>query len=113
MDPDKVNNVLAWKVPTNCDLLRGFLGLVGFLADDLACVCIPMGVLSTLTGDTVPFQWVFTPQCAFEEVKSIVAASRHCHRVPLDYEPGHDQIFMLSEGRATGVARLVSKGSGL
>lgn len=79
MDPDKVDNVLAWKVPTNHDLLRGFLGSVGFLADDLACVHIPMGVLSTLTGDTVPFWWGFTQQHAFEEVKSIVAVSCHRH----------------------------------
>lgn len=36
MDPDKVDNVLNWKVPTNRELLRGFLGSVGYLADDIA-----------------------------------------------------------------------------
>ena len=25
MDPEKVNGVLAWKIPTNQDLLRGFI----------------------------------------------------------------------------------------
>lgn len=38
MDPAKVDNVLAWKVPTNRDLLCGFLESVGYLADDLARV---------------------------------------------------------------------------
>jgi len=32
MDPEKVNSILAWKVPTNKDLLARFLGAVGYLA---------------------------------------------------------------------------------
>lgn len=55
MDPNKVDNVGNWKAPTNRDLLRGFLGSVGYLADDIPGVRIPMGILSNLTGDTVPF----------------------------------------------------------
>ena len=35
MDPEKVDSVLAWKTPTNRDLLRGFIGSVGYLADDI------------------------------------------------------------------------------
>ena len=35
IDSDKVDSVLNWKVPTNRDLLRGFIGSVGYLADDL------------------------------------------------------------------------------
>ena len=38
MDPAKVDGMLAWKVPTNWDLLQGFLGSVGYLVDDLAQV---------------------------------------------------------------------------
>lgn len=60
MDPSKVDSVLAWKTPTNRDLLLGFLGAVGYLADDLAGVRVPMGVLTALTGDTVPFHWAHT-----------------------------------------------------
>jgi hypothetical protein len=30
MDPYKVDSVLNWKTPTNRDLLRGFLGSVGY-----------------------------------------------------------------------------------
>jgi hypothetical protein len=65
MNPKKVDSVLAWKTPTNRDLLRGFLGAVGYLADDLAEVRIPMAVLHTLTGDTVPFRWEYTHQRVF------------------------------------------------
>ena len=57
MDSDKVNLVLNWKIPTNCNLLRGFIGSVGYLADDIPGIRIPMGILSTITADTVPFQW--------------------------------------------------------
>lgn len=48
MDSDKVDSVLNWKVPTSKELLRGFLGSVGYLADDIARVRIPMGVLTDL-----------------------------------------------------------------
>ncbi|EGO04784.1 hypothetical protein SERLA73DRAFT_42568, partial [Serpula lacrymans var. lacrymans S7.3] len=30
MDPHKVDSVLKWKVSTNCNLLHGFLGSVGY-----------------------------------------------------------------------------------
>ena len=56
MDAEKVNSVLKWKVPTNRDLLHGFIGLVGYLADDIPNIQIPMGVLSAVTGDTMPFR---------------------------------------------------------
>lgn len=35
MDPDKVDQIINWKVPINHDLLRGFIGSVGYLADDI------------------------------------------------------------------------------
>jgi hypothetical protein len=69
MDPEKVNSVLAWKTLTNRDLLRGFLGAVGYLADDLAEVRIPMAALHALTGDTVPFRWEYIHQRAFYSAK--------------------------------------------
>ena len=57
MDPDKVDSVIKWKVPTNRDLLRGFISSVGYLVDDIPNIQIPMGILSSITGDTVPFWW--------------------------------------------------------
>ena len=53
MDSDKVNRVKNWKTPTNCDLLCGFIGSVGYLVDNIPGVQIPMGILSALTRDMV------------------------------------------------------------
>ena len=47
MDPDKVDALVRWKTPTNRDLLRGFLGAAGFLADDIDRIQVPMGILHT------------------------------------------------------------------
>ena len=110
MDPEKVESVLAWKTPTNRDLLRGFLGAVGYLADDLAEVRIPMAVLHGLTGDTVPFRWEYTHQRAFEDVKGIVNRGRHSKRVPIRYRSGAEPIFLITDGCATGVAGVVAQG---
>ena len=62
MDSAKADLAIDWKVPTNRDLLHGFIGLVGDLSDDIPNVWIPMGVLGLLTGDTVPFCWGYTEQ---------------------------------------------------
>ena len=69
MDSDKVDSVIKWKTPTNRDLLHGFLGSVGYLADNVPGVRIPMGILRAITGDAVPFKWTYTEQRAFENVK--------------------------------------------
>ncbi|KAJ8481441.1 hypothetical protein ONZ45_g15313 [Pleurotus djamor] len=110
MDPDKVDSVLKWKVPTNRTLLRGFLGAVGYLADDIARVRIPMGILSSLTGDTVPFRWEFTHQRAFEDIKKLVHQHRNVRRKPLDYSEDAPPIWVVTDGCATGIAGVVSQG---
>jgi hypothetical protein len=110
MDPDKVDSVLGWKVPTNRDLLRGFIGSVGYLADDIPNIRIPMGVLSAITGDTVPFRWGYTEQRAFEEVKVLVHQAREHHRVPIRYSRDAPPIWMITDGCSTGISGLVSQG---
>ncbi|KAJ2911785.1 hypothetical protein MD484_g8628, partial [Candolleomyces efflorescens] len=110
MDPHKVDSVLKWKTPTNRDLLRGFLGSVGYLADDIPGVRVPMGVLSAITGDTVPFRWTFTEQRAFEEVKQLVHDFREHHRVPLTYGKDAPRIWLVTDGCATGISGVVSQG---
>lgn len=91
-------------------MLRGFLGSLGYLADDMAIVRIPMGVLHGITGDTVPFRWEFTHQRAFEDTKQIVHAHRDHHRVPLRYDPGAPQIWMITDGCNSGIAGVVCQG---
>jgi RNase H-like domain found in reverse transcriptase/Reverse transcriptase (RNA-dependent DNA polymerase)/Integrase zinc binding domain/Retroviral aspartyl protease/Zinc knuckle len=110
MDAEKVDSVVNWKVPTNRDLLRGFIGSVGYLADDIPNVRIPLGILSSITGDTVPFRWGYTEQRAFDEVKNLVHAARNHHRVPLDYSPGAPPIWMITDGCATGISGVISQG---
>lgn len=110
IDPDKVDAVVNWKPPTNRDLLHGFLGSVGYLADDLAKVRIPMGVLHGITGDTVPFRWDFTHQRAFEDIKRIAQVGHDHHQVPLDYGPDKPQVWMTTDGCSSGIAGVVSQG---
>lgn len=107
MDPDKVDVVVNWKTPTNRDLLRGFLGSVGYLAEDLAVVRVPMAVLHGLTGDTVPFRWSYTHQRAFEDVKSITQQGRNHHRTPLKYGKGVPPVWLVTDGCSSGVAGVV------
>jgi RNase H-like domain found in reverse transcriptase len=110
MDAEKVDSVVNWKVPTNRDLLRGFIGSVGYLADDIPNVRIPLGILSSITGDTVPFFLGYTEQCAFDKVKNLVHTARNHHRVPLDYSPGAPPIWMITDGCATGISGVISQG---
>ena len=70
-----------------------------------------MGLLSSLTGDTVPFRWGYTEQWAFEEVKEWVHCAREHHRVPLTYHPNDPPIWMVTNGCATGISGLVSQGN--
>lgn len=110
MDPSKVDSVLAWKAPTSKELLRGFLGSVGYLADDIAMVRIPMGILTALTGSEASFKWDYTHQRAFDEIKRLVHAHRTHHRVPLEYSSGAPPIWLVTDGSHGGVAGVVSQG---
>nr|VWP01829.1 Uncharacterized protein [Ganoderma boninense] len=110
MDPEKVDNVLSWKIPTNRELLWGFLGSVGYLADDIVTVRIPMGILSSLTGSESSFKWEFTHQRAFDEIKKLLHAHREHHRVPLDYSKDAPCIWLVTDGSHGGIAGVVTQG---
>src|SRR6202789_4651782 len=101
MDPVKVDHVLAWKTPTNRDLLRGFIGSVGFLADDIPNIRIPLGILSAITGDKVPFRWGYTEQRAFDEVKKLTHEAREHSRKPIQYGEGAPTVWMVTDGSST------------
>ena len=111
MDAAKVNSVITWKVPMNRDLLQGFIGSVGYLADDIPNVCIPMGILSTVTGDTVLFQWGYMEQQAFNEVKMLVQRARDHRHILLSYVKDAPSIWMVTDGCATGISGLMSQGA--
>lgn len=90
MDPDKVNSVMNWKVPN---------------------VRIPLGVLSAITGDKVPFRWTYAEQRAFDEVKRLAEETRNHHRTPIRYGEGSPPVWLVTDGCATGIAGLISQGS--
>ena len=95
MDPEKVDNVMNWKVPINKQRLQGFLGSVGYLADDIARVRIPMGILLELTGKDTPWRWTELHQRAFEEIQEETERFRNHSRVPLNYDDGAPTINLL------------------
>ena len=110
MDPHKVNKVLNWKAPINKDLLRSFIGAVGFLAPDCKGIRVPMGFLSGLTSESRPWQWDDTAQRAFDEVKQIVNDHRDlCHKA-LDYSEGAPPIWVTTDGCLTGGGSYISQG---
>jgi hypothetical protein len=111
MDPHKVETVLAWKTPTNRDLLRGFLGSVGYLADNVEGIRIPMDVLSRLTGNTVSFRWGDVEGQAFQTVKEMVHDHRDKHRVAMVYTKDAEKVNLVTDACITGVAGKISQGA--
>ena len=83
---------------------------MGYLADDIPNVRIPMGVLSAITGDSVPFRWGYTEQRAFDDVKTLVHKAREHRRAPLNYAEGAPTIWMVTDGCSTGISGLISQG---
>ena len=110
MDPHKVDKVVNWKTPTNKDLLRSFIGAVGFLAPDCKGIRIPMGHLSSLTAETRPWRWDDTAQRSFDDVKRIVDVHRDKRRRALDYSKDADPIYVTTDGCLTGGGGFVSQG---
>jgi hypothetical protein len=102
LDLAKVDKISTWKVPLNCDLLHGFLGAVGYLADGCAGICVPMDVLNQLTGDTVVYCWGPTEQQAFEEIKTTVQAHQNVHCVAMKYGTNAPQVHFVTDGCLTG-----------
>ena len=111
MDPHKVNAVARWKTPTTADLLRNFLGAVGFLAPNVPQIRIPMGHLNKLIEKNAPYNWTATMDRAFEKVKELVQVFRDCHRIPIDYSPGAEAINLVTDACLTGIGGLVSQGN--
>ena len=96
MDPDKVDALVRWKAPVNRELLQGFLGAAGYLADDIDHVRVPMGVLHWLTSDQVPFHWDFTAQRAFEAIKELAVKCKDHHWKPISYSEDAPPVNMVT-----------------
>lgn len=107
MDLDKVTSTVSWKVPTNKELLHGFLGSIGYLTDDIATVHISMGILTALMGSEVAFKWEFTHQRAFDEIKHLIQDHQDHHQVPLDYSKTANSIWLITDESIGGIAGVV------
>jgi hypothetical protein len=111
MDPDKVDSMVNWKTPTNRDLLRGFIGLAGYLGDNIYKVRVPMGVLSAITGDNIPFKWTNTEQWAFERVKQYVQACHNHRRVLLVYSKTAPCVWLMMDACINGITIVIVQGA--
>lgn len=111
MDPNKVDSVQNWKIPTNQSTLQGFLGAVSFLALDCPGIHIPMGALHRLTGSTVPWHLDHTEQRAFDAVKQIVQDWSAHHRITLNYEADAQPINLITDALHTGASGVISQGA--
>lgn len=111
MDPNKVDKIEKWKVPTNKDLLLSFLGAVGYLAANCEAIRIPMAVLTARTGSTKPWKWGPTEQRAFDNVKQLVKEHRDNHRVAIDYSPNAERINLVTDACLTGASGVLSQGN--
>ncbi|EJC97324.1 DNA/RNA polymerase, partial [Fomitiporia mediterranea MF3/22] len=110
MDPHKVDSIQQWKVPTNKDLLQGFLGSVGYLAPNIPQLHISTGILSKIAGETVFFRWTFTEQQVFDQIVKLVSDFRHNHRIVLDYSKNVPPINIVTDALASGIGGIVSQG---
>ena len=111
MDPEKVDSILNWKVPTNCKLLWGFLDSVGYLVEDIVTIQIPMGILSSLTGSETSFKWEYTHQRVFDKIKKLLHGHWEHHCVPLDYSKDVPCIWLVTDRSHGGIAGVVTQGN--
>jgi hypothetical protein len=97
------NLVIPWRP-------SGFLGSVGYLADDITGVRVPMGILHGICGANTHFRWTETHQRAFEQIKEYTAKFREHHRVPLNYKKDSPPINVVTDASSTGIAGVASQG---
>jgi hypothetical protein len=83
---------------------------MSYLADDIAKVCIPMGILHDVCGSTKPFCWSYLEQRAFDEIKEYALACETNCCVTLDYNPNAEHINMITDGCSTSVAGAINQG---
>lgn len=99
---------MNWKTPTNYNLLCRFIGMVGYLADEIPNIRLPLNILSAITGDMVSFYWEYTEQWAFKEAKALTQNARDCHCCPIVYRKDAEQVWLVTDSCLTGISDLVS-----
>ena len=69
MDPQKIEAIVNWKLPTNVSEVRGFLGLAGYYRKFFEGFSKIATLLTNLLKKDQKFEWSDTCQHNFEELK--------------------------------------------
>lgn len=74
-DPQKVQDILNWEIPTNVKKLRGFLGLAGYYRKFVQGFGLKSKPLTNLLRKGVPFVWSTEADSAFQALKTSLASA--------------------------------------
>ena len=84
---------------------------MGFLANDIPNIRIPLGILSAITGDKVPFRWGYMEQQAFDDAKHLTHEAHKHSCCPIKYGPDAPTVWMVTDSCSTGMAGVISQGN--
>ena len=74
-DPDKIKEILNWKIPTSLKELRAFLGLIGYYRKFIEHFGILARPLFDLLKKNVVFQWSSVADTAFRVLKKALVTA--------------------------------------
>ena len=106
----KMDTVTNWKILTNRDSLRAFLGAVGYLMDNVVDIQVSTKVLHTLTDDTVLFQWKYIHWCTFDDIKCIIDNGYNHWYVLLKYSNDADPVYLITDGSSIEISGVTAQG---
>jgi hypothetical protein len=103
VDPNKINSVQQWPVPTSAKGVRGFLGLAGYyrkFVRDFGSIAAPLTQLLTKDG----FRWTIESQEAFLKLKTVLITP------PILRLPDFEQPFVVEcDASGTGLGAILSQ----
>ena len=105
-DPDKVQEVLNWAVPSTPKKLRGFLGLAGYYRKFVQGFGIISKPLTQLLRKGVPYQWTADTDAAFQKLKQALVTA------PVLALPNFNDPFTVeTDASESGIGPVLSQNS--